>query len=166
MRDFKTSYIHMIEKRVARAAELAVRNGFSVETKGSVLKIFNATSNASLLFRSDHIVLEQLGVELNERRRQFGSAMLDLVIAIADEAGLRLELIAESPLRPNKADLSQTDLQAWYRRREFVDIDDLLMTRLPQGNETHLSFPARRAGSAMAGWPKQPSSLEPSPTGS
>jgi hypothetical protein len=140
MRDFKNSHLQMIEKRADRAAEFAVGNGFKVEISGSVLKICNARSSASLLFRSDHIVVEQLGVELGERRRHFGSTMIDLVIAIANQAGLRLELIAESPFRPNKADLSQTDLQAWYRRREFVDCDDALMTRLPDGNRKLFSF--------------------------
>jgi hypothetical protein len=131
MLNCKSCYIRLIETRVVRAAKLAAGYGFTVEIKGSLLRILDRRSNATLLFRSDHIVVEQLGVDLRLRRHGYGSVMLDLIIAIANQADLRIELIAESPLRPNKADLSQNDLEAWYRRHQFVAADELLMSRLP-----------------------------------
>jgi hypothetical protein len=107
-----------------------------------MLHVFDQRSRASLLFRSDRIVLEQLGVDACARRRRCGSTMLDLVIAIADRADLRLELIAEPPVLATKADLSESELQAWYRRRRFTNDDNLLMTRLPEGDVARLSLPA------------------------
>jgi hypothetical protein len=129
MSDYKSSYIELIATRIARAAGLAAGQGFNAEIKGSALNISNKHSTAALLFRSDHIVLEQIGVDSTERC--YGSAMLDLVIAVANQAELEIKLIAEAPLRPNKVDLSQLELQAWYRRRKFVDADHLFMSRLP-----------------------------------
>jgi ribosomal protein S18 acetylase RimI-like enzyme len=128
---FANSYAEMIGNRVARAARKAAGRGFGVEISGSLLNLHNDWSSASLLFRSDHIVLEHLSVDTSQRRHRFGSALLALVTAIADEANLRLELIAESPLRPSQHDLSQRDLQAWYRRHRFVDDDAVMMVRLP-----------------------------------
>jgi hypothetical protein len=139
MLDCKNRYIRLTQARVARAAKVAQDLGFTVEITGSMLRIFDRRSSASLLFRSDHIVLEQLGVDACERRRRYGSKMLDLVIAIADRAELRLELIAEPPVRPTKADLRQSDLQAWYCRRKFTNDDELLMTRLPDSGVSRLS---------------------------
>lgn len=131
MSAFASAYAKMIENRVARAAQQAARQGFGFEITGSLLNLYNGWASASLLFRSDHIVLECIGVDATRRRRRYGSAVLDLVTAIADEAGLRLELIAESPLRPSRVDLSQRELQAWYRRHRFVENDDVMMVRLP-----------------------------------
>jgi hypothetical protein len=131
MLDFKSSYREMIEARATRAAFLAAEHGFQSEIKGSLLKIFDECSSASVLFRSDHIVLEHLNVDVHERHRNHGSTTLETVIAIANQADLRLELIAEPPMHPIEADLSQSELQAWYRRHRFVDADDVLMSRLP-----------------------------------
>jgi hypothetical protein len=142
MPDCKNCYLQLIQARVARAAKVAQDLGFTVQITGSMLYVFDQRSRASLLFRSDRIVLEQLGVDACERRRGFGSTMLDLVIAIADRAELRLELIAEPPVHATKADLRQSELQAWYRRRRFTNDDNLLMTRLPEGDVARLSLPA------------------------
>jgi hypothetical protein len=132
MLDVKSSYREMIEARVSRAADIVLKYGFDSESKGSLLEIFNEHASASVLFRSDHIVLEQLNVRLDERRRHHGSAILEVVIAIANGADLRLELIAEPPMHPAQADLTQHQLQAWYRRHRFVDSgDDILMSRVP-----------------------------------
>jgi ribosomal protein S18 acetylase RimI-like enzyme len=130
----------MIETRVTQAAQLACAHDLHVEINGSTLKVFDDRSSASLLFRSDHIFLEQLGVNPEQRRRHYGSNLLDLAIAIANKAHLRLELIAESPLRPIQADLSQSALQAWYRRRKFVAADDVLMRRFPDSDAAKSSF--------------------------
>src|SRR5664279_4232439 len=131
MLDSKSSYREMIEARANRAASLAAKHGFDSRIEGSLLEIFNEHSSASVLFRSDHIVFERLHVDVTERRRHYGSNMLEAVIAIANEAELRLELIAEPPMHPNKADLSQRALQEWYRRHKFVDADEVLMSRTP-----------------------------------
>jgi hypothetical protein len=144
----------MIEARTARAAAVAVKSGFDYEIKGSLLKIFNQTSGATVLFRSDHIVLEQLSVELADRRHNHGSATLEAVIAIANDAGLRLELIAEPPLHPHQADLSQTDLQAWYRRRKFIDAGDILMSRMPDHGSQRAWISGRRPSAAS--WALRP----------
>jgi hypothetical protein len=133
MADCNNSYIRMIEARVSRAVRLAVGHGFDVDIKGSLLNIRDERSSGLLLFRSDHIVLQHISVDPNERRRRYGSAMLDLAIAIANQAALRLELIAEPPLRPIEEDLSQAELQACYRRRQFVAADSALMMRPPDG---------------------------------
>jgi hypothetical protein len=132
----------MIQTRVAQAAAMAADQEFTVRIKGSVLDIFDKHSTATLLFRSDHIVFQRLGVDLRQRRRHLGSAILRLVIAIANQAGLRLELIVEPPLRPHKADLSQSDLHAWYRRYKFEATDEVLMSRLPEGDGTPGSLTA------------------------
>ena len=131
MLDFKSSYREMIEARATRAASLAAEHGYHSEIKGSLLEIFDDCSSASVLFRSDHLVFERLTVDVHERRRNHGSTMLETVIAIANQADLRLELVAEPPMHPIEADLSQSQLQAWYRRHRFVDADDILMSRLP-----------------------------------
>ncbi len=140
MTDSKSSYREMIASRVTRAANFAVDAGFTVEIHGSLLNISNRRSNGLLLFRSDHIVLQQITVDPRKRRHRYGSAMLDLAIEIANQAALRLELIAEAPSRPIKADLSKNELQAWYRRHKFVDADDVLMSRLPDVDATKASW--------------------------
>src|ERR1035438_9410846 len=109
MLDFTSSYREMIEERTTRAATLAAEYGFGTKMKGSLLEIFNEPSNAALLFRSDHIALERLHVDECERSRHHGSTMLEVVIAIANQAELRVELIAEPPMHPIKADLSQSE---------------------------------------------------------
>jgi hypothetical protein len=132
MLDRRTFYREMIEARATRAASLAAEQGYGSAIKGSLLEIFDEHASASVLFRSDHIVLEQLTIDVRQRRRHYGSSLLETVIAIADREQLRLELIAEPPMHPIMADLSQGELQAWYRRHRFVDTDDVLMSRLPE----------------------------------
>jgi len=149
MLDFKSSYFEMIEARATRAASLAAGHGYHSEIKGSLLEISDDCSSASVLFRSDHIVLERLTVAVNERRRNRGSTMLETVIAIANQADLRLELVAEPPMHPIEADLSQSQLQAWYRRHRFVDADDVLMSRLPDRADRGASAVLRRMPARM-----------------
>ena len=139
MLDFTSPYREMIEARATRAAALAARYGLDCEIRGSQLELSNEHASASVLLRSDHIVLEQLHVDVHERRRHHGSTMLETVIAIANQAELRLELIAEPPMRPNELDLNQDQLQAWYRRHRFVDADDILMSRLPDRHDRRSS---------------------------
>jgi len=96
MADCNNSHVRMIKARVSRAVRLAAGHGFNVDIKGSLLNIRDERSSGLLLFRSDHIVLQNISVDPAERRRHFGSAMLHLAIAIANQAALRLELIADA----------------------------------------------------------------------
>jgi hypothetical protein len=128
-----TNYTTTIAAYTARAVAIAEGRGLSVRVNPPFLKLRGRRSFASLTFHPSHIVLEALEVEPCDRRKHYGSAMLDDVIAIGDALGLRIDLIAESATHRDDRGLIQSNLEGWYRRHAFVCADDVLMRRVPTG---------------------------------
>ena len=126
-----SDYNAMILKRITQATRIAEERGLLVATYASSLKLVIGKSSATLLFRSDHIFVEEIKVHASERQQRRGSDILNVIAAIADDAGLRLELVAESPLHLGNQDLSQNHLEAWYRRHAFLDLGNSYMSRNP-----------------------------------
>ncbi len=137
-------YTSTIAAYATQAVCVARERGLNVEINAPFLKLRRKRSCASLILHLGHIVLEYLEVEPRDRRKHYGSAMLDDVIAIGEALGLRIDLIAESAAHPGgpgpiqgeqqaQPGLIQSKLESWYRRRKFVRADDALMRRVPTG---------------------------------
>jgi hypothetical protein len=134
MNNLTSNYTATIASYIARAVEVTRQRGLSVQVETPFLRLRRRNSNASLLFHPTHIVLETIEVEPHDRRKHYGSAMLDDVIAVGEALGLRIDLIAETATLRDGRGLVQSTLEGWYRRHQFEGPDDALMRRVPTGS--------------------------------
>ncbi|MGD0472679.1 MAG: hypothetical protein ABSB70_05625 [Candidatus Velthaea sp.] len=131
MQDPASTYTSTIVSYVEQAAAIAKERGLHVEINGPFVRLRRRRSSASLTFHVAHLMLEAIEVAPCDRRKHYGSAMLDDVIAIGEALGLRIDLIAESTTRLDGRGLVQSKLEGWYHRHAFVGADDVLMRRMP-----------------------------------
>jgi hypothetical protein len=131
MNNLRSTYAVTIASHIARASAIAQQRGLCVKAQTPFLQLQRRNSIASLHFHPTYIVLEVIEVEPHDRYKHYGSAMLDDVIAIAETLGLRIDLIAETATLGGQRGLVQSMLESWYRRHEFVGLDDALMRRVP-----------------------------------
>jgi hypothetical protein len=122
-----------IDDNVSHAKIIASWYGLETTTKGACLFFKRGTCEAEIDIRYDRLIIEYIKVKQADQYHRYGSHILNDILAIADNLGLPIDLIAESEsiLKPSSTGLPQPQLQAWYRRYGFIDIDDQLMRRQP-----------------------------------
>lgn len=125
-----------MQQRVAQAAMIAAAQGFHVEISSSnkmLMDIRRGAAFASLHFAGTYLKIELLKIDITARRRGYGKALLTDIIAIADELGLQIELMAASMQQERQPGLSQRKLKSWYHRYGFTG-NDIFLSRLPMKN--------------------------------